>query len=360
MTYVYIAHAPEDQPFAARLSQDLKQSGIAHWYDAGANDVEAYQQLQKSTHVAVLLSPASLAAERVLAALEFAKQNQRERVVLRLAPMAILPPQMTGILPIDVSSDESYTSGLETLLDDLLIQVTEVKPALPANIIEMVYQDDPQVRRAGIQKLAALKADPDLKELVREELQALVFREKDGSLKQLLHLTLQGFDLEGQPLPPAPTLPSKEELAEQAKAHAVWVDDPIPVTAPLKPPSKTVYLWQSPRWQIVWLGVSLLLGLIPALAGGNLVYALPVLAVGVLLPPLNTALRGNGAYIWPTGASVLWNVILGTLIGGLTGALLLLAVIDLTGDYLGWSAALGVMLALVIGWLASFDFEVPA
>jgi|GEM_PF-3912215 len=359
MTYLYIANAPEDNSFAQKLSQDLKQHTIDHWYDDGqADESTNYSHLQKATHVVLVLSPAILLNEKTLAALEHAKQSSIERIVLRIAPVDTMPPQISGVLPINASTDDSYQDALETLLEDVRLPETAPRPEIPAEIIEALNSDNSVKRKEGVESLRAYRqGDPVMKELAREELQAMMFREQDKTIRSFVRLILQSFDKTTDELQDedAVTLPTKEDLATVSGEHAVVVDpSTTPETAPAAAPAQTnQYFWQSSRWNLVLMSLAIFFALGAVAGSAHLAAAIPMLAVGLFLPPFNIVIRGDGNFNWsPTGA-IFWNFMLSLLIGTAMSIIVSQITDNLTLLAIPLSMILAGMYGLIVGWLST-------
>lgn len=341
MSYVYIVSAPQDNGFVSRLSADLTREKIPHWYDDGqAADETVYKQLQQATHIIAVLSPAVMLNERVLAALEYARQHKLERLAVRLTAVDSLPPQLQGVLPLDFSDEAQYDVMLDTLLEDLSLEPT---PQLPEDIMTGLYSENTQIRQNAIEALAAFYrvTDDFLKEKAKEELRMLVFREREARLKALIHTTLQSFDMAVRP-PEEVVLPTKEELAKQAEGRAVIVGAVQPM-----------YFWRSRRWHVIWGVLGLVVGVILGIAGGHWAYALPVIAVTLIMPQLNILIRHGGEFEWQPSGSVMGNLVLSALLAGIVGAVLLALMDGVTAS----GSLVGVLVAVVvgalIGWLAS-------
>jgi hypothetical protein len=181
--------------------------------------------------------------------------------------------------------------------------------------------------------------------LARQELNALVFRERDPGLKNLILLTLQSFDKDERKPEPEIVIPTKEELVEQAKGHAVILE------------SRPQYLWQSSRWNTILGGFAILIGIVGFFLGEHWGYLLPVLGVGLVLPQLNIAIRQGGKYDWQMPGPLVGNALLGFLIAGVCAGLLAILQVDLMGNFVWINLGMGGVLGLLIGWLSSLRFE---
>jgi hypothetical protein len=347
MVYVYLASAPEDLGFVERLSADLAAHAIQHWYDDGQVDEGlVYLELQKATHVVVILSPHMLLNERVLAALEHARQEKLERIAVRISAMETLPPQIQGVLPLNFSEDGLYQESLETLLEDLRGVTSEPVPELPHELLTALESEQPQIRRNAIESLKQYRtAEEPLRVLAQRELNALVFRERDPGLKSLIQLTLQSFARDEREPEPEIVIPTKEELVEQAKGHVLILE------------SYPQYLWQSRRWNVVLGGLAVLIGIIGYLLGEHWGYLLPVLLVGLILPQLNITIRQGGKFDWQMPGPLIGNTLLGFLTAGICAGVLAALNVGLTGNFILVNLILGGVLGLFIGWLSSLQFE---
>jgi hypothetical protein len=345
MTYVYIANTASDRPFVERLSTDLKKADVPHWFDGGkATDEQVIAQLQKSSHLLVVLSPAVLTDERVLGALEGGKQFKLERIALRCAPMESLPPQIQGILPLNAVGDEAYATSLETLIHDLDLVPNEPDPELPERILTALYSDNVTLRRNAIQEMATYRNQPEaLRELVLGELKAAIFRERDSSVKTLLRTTVQAFEIKTGELPDL-ALPSKEDLAQQAGGNAVIIQA-----------EEVLYFWNSSRWHMIWAGVGLIVALIAFVIGGHWAYLIPTLLVTLILPQLNIVIRKKGEFDWEMPGPLIGNVIMAILFGSGSALVLMLAIGELDATYYVVNTVLGIVLGVAIGWLSSLE-----
>ena len=345
MTYVYIANAAVDRPFVERLSRDLTQAAVQNWYDDGqATDQQVFAQLKKSSHMVVVLSPAVLTDERVLGALEGGKQFRLERIALRRAPMESLPPQIQGILPLNAVDDEAYAISLDTLLHDLQISPAEPIPELPQSILTALNSENSAMRRSAIQELLRYRdRDEAERNLALNELNAAIFRERDSSIKDFLRATVQSFNIETGELA-EPSLPSKEELAEQAGMNAVILDT-----------QEVLYFWRSSRWHLIWLVAGMILAVIVFVVGGHWAYLIPVMLVALSLPHLNIIIRSNGEYNWDMPGPIFGNLLLAILIGGGSALVFMLRVEDLDATYLLVNGILVIVLGLAIGWLSAVE-----
>jgi hypothetical protein len=345
MTYVYIANAVIDRPFAERLSSDLKRAEVPHWYDDGqATDQQVFAQLKKSSHMVVVLSPAVLTDERMLGALEGGKQFQLERIALRRAPMESLPPQIQGILPLNAVDDEAYAKSLDTLLHDLNITTSEPEPELPQSILTALNSENAAMRRSAIEELSTYRdRDEAERNLALDTLNMATFRERDSSLKDLLRAITQSFNIEVSSLP-EPVLPSKEELREQAGEDAVMVEA-----------EEILYFWRSSRWHLIWVVLGLIISGIAFVAGGHWAYLIPVMLVVLSLPHLNIIIRKNGEFDWEMPGPIFGNLLLGVMIGGGSALVLMLGVEALDAAYLVVNSILAIVLGLAIGWLSAVE-----
>lgn len=345
MTYVYIAHTPSDHSFVEQLSEDLKKANVPHWFDDGkATDEQVFTQLQKASHLLVVLSPDVLTNERVLGALEGGKQFKLERIALRRAPMETLPPQIQGILPLNAVDDDAYATSLDTLIHDLELVPAEPEPEIPERILTALYSDNVALRRNAIQEMATYRNQGEaLRESVLSELNAAIFRERDSSIKTLLRTTVQSFEIKTGSLPDV-ALPSKEELAEQAGEDAVIIQA-----------EEILYFWSSKRWHIIWAGVGLIVAVIAFVIGGHWAYLIPSLAVALILPHLNIVIRKNGEFEWEMPGPIIGNAILAIVFGSGSALALVLAVNVLGSTYYMSNTILGIVLGVAIGWLSSVE-----
>lgn len=350
MVYVYIAHAAEDRAFAAKLSRSLSAASIQNWY-AEENSPDLNQPaLQEASHLIAVISPAVLLAESALGAMDYARQHQLERLALRLEPVAALPPQLNGVLPLDFTQQGDYEDNLETLVQDLQ---RGLAPRLPEALLDALHSADPDSRREAINSLVAYRQkDGPLRELAQEELRVMMFRERDPRLRQLLQVSLQAMDLETRPQRPI-DIPSKEELEHKSAIQnaALLETDPSPYIVPPPAPPPPA-MWQQGWWPIVVAGAGLLLGIVVLLMTMNLGAALLPTLAGILLTPFNATIRQEGAFEWTGEKSALGHGAVSA--AGVLLLSLLLAIgfgVALRPLLLGSIVAIGF--ATVVGWVAS-------
>ena len=351
MTHVYIANAPNDLDFVKRLSDDLKKAGVPHWFDDGtATDQQVFAQLKNASHVLVVLSPHMMDNERVLGALEAAKQFKLGRIALRRAAMDNLPPQLGGILPLNAVDDDAYVTSLETLIHDLAVAPAEPEPELPEELLTALFSANTEIRRTAIKELGTYrKKDEAMRELALNELNAAIFRERDSGIKTLLRATAQSFEVNTGELPDV-ALPSKEELAEQARDNAVIIE----------PEEETLYFWRSSRWHVIWAIAGLIIAVIAFAAGGHWGYVVPVLVVAIILPELNIMIRSNGEFEWVMPGPLIGNLLIGIIFSGVVAMIVMLIADDLETDFLIVNVIIGALLGVAIGWLSSVEVDVDS
>lgn len=357
MTYLFLTSSQDDAEFARRLRDDLAKEGVSLYADEGKPD-GAMEHLNKATHLLAILSPSILTSEAALGAMEFAKQNRLERLAVRIASVETMPPQIAGVLPLSATDDEGYINSLETLLEDLQEPQAETSESLlPEEIMTAIYSDNAQIRRNAIETLGEYRtAEPALKEAARDELNALVFRERDSALKTLLRTTVQSFDLADKPAEqatPKISMPSKEELQTSAKAtgHSVTVGEPE---------TETVYLWQTGRWYPVLIGLAIIVALILFIVGGHWGYLLPMVVAGLLVPAFNASLRGTGELAWEMPGPLSWNALIGFLLGWALSGIVMLIDSDLETPFMLVNVLATVSYSTLVGWLSALGFEVAA
>lgn len=347
MTYIFIASDPQNHEFTAKLSQDLQAEGLANWYSS-ATETEIYSQLQQATHIIAVLSPSVLLNENFLAALEYGKQNNLPRIPLRLVAIETFPPQLQGIIPIDFSKPEEYAESLQTLLGDLNLPNTQPVQTLPTDLLDHLHSDKVDERQNAILKLREFKSESDtLRNLARDELAALVFRERDPSLKALVATTLKLFDeIEDDT---QPSLPSKETLVEQAEKaqmNVVIEDRPVQVVAAKK------FLWQAPRWYFIMGALGIALSVIFFALTFEYAVAVPLIVVSVVLPHLNIELRQGGKYHWKPSSAIIGNIAIALILGIIIAGVFVL-IGGLSLGYLAICAGGCAFYGLVVGGLST-------
>ena len=293
--------------------------------------------------------PNVLLHEPTLGAMEFAKQNQLERIAVRLAPIESMPPQLQGVLPLDFSDESAYQGGLETLLGYFLVYEVQPEAELPAEILTAVYSENPQIRRNAIQSLLEYRSSGDetMKRLAREELNALVFRERDSAVKNLVRTAVQIFDQEERPeTRPNVDIPTKEELAKQAEGRAVIIEEP-----------KTMHFWETNRWYVVLGIIGIVLGVVLVVIGGHVAYLIPSILVGLVLPYLNVMIRQGGEFDWKMPGPVLGNAFFALIVAGIAAVILMLAVEELKIGFVVVNITAGLIFGIFIGWLSAVEIE---
>lgn len=360
MAYIYIAHAPQDQTFVKKLSQDLVVANLDCWYaKSPADESIILNELKKSTHLLAVLSSSVELHEPFLAALEFAKQNQLERLAIRIEVMEQLPPQLRGVLPLDFTDPNRYADALETLLEDFRIAPTAPVPQLPPDIMEALHSEDSEIRQDAILKLRDYRADEDeIKQLALDELHALAFRERNSTLKALVRTAIQLFEQEDRAEEPEVHLPSKSELELQSAGRSIVIDTaPHPVIPPPPPPvlpPKKRYLWQSKRWYALLGGAAILLALIVIAASGQVAAGVSLLVLGAVLPAFNIWIRKGGQFEWKMPGPVVGNAIVGLVLVGIVGGLSVVLA-DLEAGVLAIAGVVGLAYALLVGWLSAIE-----
>ncbi len=344
MPYVYITCAPDHLATAQQLSQDLSAHNIPNWFDdSTAAEDTLFSELEKSTHLIAVLSPQLITYPNALAAMEHARQQDLTRLAIRIAPVEALPPQLAGILPLNASTPEAYQNALDTLLEDLAIQPEEPDPELPNDLLTALYSDNVEIRRNAIQSLATYRdAEPEMRELAKQELNSLVFREQNSSVRALVQAIARTFDTDRpqDPVAPANMAPPETQAAPTAKI-------------------REIYLWQTTRWHVLLAALALLLSSVMVIVGGNPLYSVPLLLLGLVLPQFNIMIRRDGKFNWEMPGPVIGNTLLSLVIVGLAGALLLaLAGDDLNAAFIGVEAVLGLGYGALVGWLSSLRFPV--
>lgn len=365
MNQVYIASSPDDLEFVQKLSKDLSVAGITHWYDAGdMDDATRFTQLQNSTHLVAVLSPSIITHEPMLAALEFASQNKLEKVAVRLAAIDEIPPQLRGVLPVNFSDENDYDESLATLIDDLNIEPSQPTLQLPEDIREDIKSLEAAERQRGIENMAKIR-DADMRQVALEELNSLIFRERDPKLRALIRTVSQKLNIEEGDTLPKSMLPSKEELAALAAAAPKSEPKPEPAppatTATTQPtPKRYIYFWQTNRWHPVWLTIGIVIGIIGAALSGFWGYLVPPALIALILPPLNIEMRKEGDLEWPMANSTVGNTVLALVIAGLA-ALVLAALYDgetTMASFMLSHLIVGGILGAVIGVVSAMRIEV--
>lgn len=349
MAFVYLAHAPADEGIASRLSSDLQKAGIETWHETASNG-EIYQNLKQATHFVAILSPDALAHEHFLAALEYARENQLPRLALRLTQLESLPPQLTGILPLDFTNEENYADGLETLIEDLQLEPPPPPLQLPEDILKLLESEMAVERKVGVEALLKFKdKDHPLHALAFDELRAMSFGERDEALRKIAHAAVQAFQLEERLPPPEAKLPTKDELEQQAASQPA----PVIVGEPgIKPKREYTYFWQTNRWNPVLMGLAVLVAGLVALITWEWAYLIPLLVTGLLLPQFNILIRENGARAWDWPKPLIGNSTVGVVLTGIS-ALILSLLLDLGSLFLMMNLVLGLLYGVVVGWLSS-------
>ncbi|MBZ0305631.1 MAG: hypothetical protein K8I82_06145, partial [Anaerolineae bacterium] len=189
--------------------------------------------------------------------------------------------------------------------------------------------------------------------LAFEELRALSFSERDEALRKIAHAAVQAFQLEERLPLPETKLPTKDELEQQAAAQ------PVPVIvgqAGIKPKREYTYFWKSNRWNPVLMGTALLMAALLVLVTGEWAYFIPIMIVGIILPPFNILIRKNGKLVWDGQKPIIGNAAVGIVLAGIS-ALLLSLLLNLGSVFLVANLVLGLLYGVIIGWLSSLKLE---
>ncbi len=130
MPTVFLSHNSKDKPFTRRLGTALQQHGIKVWIDEAQIKVgdsllrKIADGLLGSSHLAVVLSPASVASPWVQRELEIAITREIGRKRLRVLPILYrdcdIPLFLEGRLYADFRNRRMYQHSLARLLDTLL------------------------------------------------------------------------------------------------------------------------------------------------------------------------------------------------------------------------------------------------
>jgi len=130
MPTVFLSHNSKDKPFARRLGTALQQHGIKVWIDEAQIKVgdsllkKIADGLLGSTHLAVVLSPASVASPWVQRELEIATTREIAGKHLRVLPILYrdcdIPVFLEGKLYADFRNRRMYQRSFARLLDTLL------------------------------------------------------------------------------------------------------------------------------------------------------------------------------------------------------------------------------------------------
>lgn len=120
----YVACDPADRELARRLADDLQNSGFPVWIDGLGDDGEdvawasgVHPALSQCTRMVVVMSPAALASERVVAAWEYF-QTQRKPIVLAQAEAVEVPDALRRSPRYDFGDD--YKVALRQLVQALM------------------------------------------------------------------------------------------------------------------------------------------------------------------------------------------------------------------------------------------------
>lgn len=135
MNQIFLSYSRTDQPFALKLAEDLRKSGIDVWIDrdditpAEHWDEEIQRGLDASTGVAVLISRASVNSDNVLNEINYAIEQKKPVWPLLIETNIIKPLNINRLQHIDFT--DSYEFGLVQLLGSFQHKTVE-KPAARA------------------------------------------------------------------------------------------------------------------------------------------------------------------------------------------------------------------------------------
>lgn len=120
----FVSYSRDDGEFASRLAQDLKQAGGAIWIDKldihpGAMWERALEEaLTNCSRVLVILSPASVGSENVMAEVAFGLDEKKEIIPVLYRDCKI-PLRLRPIQYIDFRKEQDYKRALGELLSTL-------------------------------------------------------------------------------------------------------------------------------------------------------------------------------------------------------------------------------------------------
>ncbi|MBN1564288.1 MAG: toll/interleukin-1 receptor domain-containing protein [Anaerolineae bacterium] len=129
---IFISYTPEDETFAARLANDLLQSGASVWLDIlhaepGRNWSRSVERaLAESGMMIVILSPEALVSDHVAA--EWQAYLEANRPVLPVIVEACEPPgPLRTRHPINFTYEKDYPRKFHELMTRLIERNTRIR-----------------------------------------------------------------------------------------------------------------------------------------------------------------------------------------------------------------------------------------
>jgi hypothetical protein len=378
---VYLAFARDDTEFGKRLSKDIAARGVKN-VTSDADTDERFAALHQATHVVFVLSNAAVENNQFDSVFRVVNERKSVLIAVRSGPVDTMPKELKGILPLDFSSEAAYEDSLDALIEDVNTRQKR-KAALPEKATESIESPDPDRRKIGIEMLRAISDsdDEDLRELAREKLSNLIFRDPDSSVKMLARATLQLFDQKTEKTteavkntaPVAPVNKDIQPLIQKADegqgAMIIDLDEPQDtgelltftkpgmtsaevISAETAAIEKMTPVWETREWGIVPV-FGLVIAVLAGLFAENLAVALPIGLVWLVLPWLNTAIRGGGKFRWEMPGPLVGNSLIATVL-----ALLGVIILIVAGTDLDWLPLIAIILSSMaygglIGWMSS-------
>lgn len=132
---IFISHSSKDRDFVVRLSNDLLDAGHQVWYSGWEIKVgqsipkKINEGLAESSHLAVVLSPNSIASDWVQKELNSTLMEQLNKQKIVILPILYLPCEIPMLLRDILYADMSknYRAGLDRLLEALAESPTRPK-----------------------------------------------------------------------------------------------------------------------------------------------------------------------------------------------------------------------------------------
>jgi hypothetical protein len=345
---IYLLYHTSDTEFATQLSNDLSHQSIfvTHGYP---------EQMTPNDKLVVLLSAASVADAEILAQATAARQLRVDVVALRISDFPEMPENLKGILPLNFTSREDYSDSIQSLIEDV---APTTKPLSPfpkevQTILGDLHVSDAEQRKRAIQKLSSLRTHPshEVREVAKQALSDLVFKDKDPLVKQLAGVALQSFGVERTTsieATPPPMQDRVEEIFEDVEPALPVLSTAHPLSLPA---SMKMGLWSSPTWKLLPI-VSIILGVLHALAAKSIPIGLTLAVVGLVLAWVNIQIRDGGKFVWQMPGPLIGNALIGFIITGVVGGISTLIFSGMSFIAFLALCLLGVVYGVLIGWVS--------
>lgn len=366
---VYTVFAANDLAFTNKLATDLQKRNFTVSLELPSPSI-IEQEMRSTDVILVALSEALTENPDLLEVVEFARQNKRRIIALRIGTITRIPDAIRGTLPVDFSNDEFYQESLLTLLEDLdppTAKLPRGRQVLPQDLRAQLDSPNNADRMAAIQSIADMHHtfDEDARQYVAEHLRTIAFRDKNSSVKTLARSTIQLLsqkriaeaetDLEAQTEPPPQpmidTAESEDTLPRAPQAEpSIGVSNGLNQQRQVSNPTQYSIIY-SRAWQFLPI-VGITLAVLQAVFKEEPIASLPIALVWLLLPWFNIAIRDGGKLDWKMPGPLVANTIFGLLLA-LVGSVIAVILGDLRSIDILILIVLGGVYGGFIGWLSS-------